>query len=156
MLASSLASLLLQLITYKYITRHDTTQISRLIVIGVGAGGSCNSLYAVSAPHLSLVDHLFAFASVVLPLVSVPTASLRECLPAHPTRIRLLARVCEFVFLEAGHLCEAFRAAFELAGVCVRIWFFRFPAVVKALQQSVYGHTKGRSPVWTLRWTFRC
>ena len=93
-------------------------------MIGVGAGGSCNSLYAVSTSHLSLVDHLFAFASVVLPFVSVPTAGLRERLSAHPTFIRLLARVRELVFLEAGHLCEALRAAFELAGVrplaCVR------------------------------------
>ena len=86
-------------------------------MIGLEARGSWNSLYAVSPTHLPVAKHLLAFRPVVFPFVGVPTAGLRERLPAHPTFVRLLARVREFVFLETRHLREAFRAAFEFAGV---------------------------------------
>ena len=37
--------------------------------------------------------------------------------------------------------------------VCMRLWFFRLPAVVKDFPQSSAWHTNGRSPVCVLMWT---
>lgn len=59
-------------------------------------------------PPCQLPVPLLPPTTVVLPLVRVAAPGLRERLTAHAALVRLLPGVGELVFLEAGHLGEAF------------------------------------------------
>jgi len=84
--------------------------------------------------------------------VSVPATSLGECLPTNPTFIWLLTRVCQFVFLETGHLCKPFCATFKFAGVralsCVSSY------VVFQVSSCCEGFTAIH--IWADKWSFSC
>lgn len=44
-------------------------------------------------------------------------------------------------------------AAASSSPVCMRLWFFRFPAVVNFFPQFFSLQMKGFSPLWVLMWT---
>ena len=88
-----------------------------LIVIGFEAGRCRDSLNTVSSPRLSLTCSVLSLHPVVLAFVRVSAPRLRKRLSTHPTLVRFLTRVGQFVFLETGHLRKALGAALKLAGV---------------------------------------
>ena len=99
-------------------------KLGMLILIRFKTWSSWYSLYAVPSSHFSLADCIFTICSVVLAFMRVSTSSLRKGLPTHPTLIRLLPRVGQFMLLETRHLGKPLCTPLEFAGIrplsCVR------------------------------------